>query len=500
VTGSKHRGVATTPTGPYNASSRAAVHYNFDSVEAKSNMPISSDKGSKGQPRPGDGGSVGRGAGNGASNVTASNTEALNAISIVQRGNLKALETTLRRQWRMGQNIVLCWSSDERGVLVIFVPHYFLGNYCAVGDACADDSRDNEAFIRDLISGERRKTRDALFAVSARLDVSPTFIKLDSALSEEPQVLQAVEHVIKRYGLSYVENRAVILFDIVDFSLYTPFEQASQLNSLSYSLNSAYNKLLAQGIEINFARTTTGDGYYVWNRDLSPTANQDLFVFMLLVVADNAVAQAASKGHTVPVIRTGYHIGGHYELYQAEGVNPSVFSYIVGDVTIELARMLDLAQTNQVLIGEFQCDHAGRGSNTVKSLSSVSAVTFVSACNRVLPALQGIPLSGKNIDAISCRLTEGVEGDGESRPRRFRIVDKHGLSRYAYNLQIAIDLEGRKLSLGLDQDALPGRAAATKTDDKRPGLPPDAAPSAEELFDDLAGLLKKNAARTITED
>ena len=61
-------------------------------------------------------------------------TDSLHAISIVQRGNLKALETTLRKQWRMGQNIVLCWSSDERGVLVIFVPHYFLGNYCAESD------------------------------------------------------------------------------------------------------------------------------------------------------------------------------------------------------------------------------------------------------------------------------------------------------------------------------------------------------------------------------
>ena len=30
------------------------------------------------------------------------------AISIVQRGNLKSLETTLRKQWRLGQNIVLC--------------------------------------------------------------------------------------------------------------------------------------------------------------------------------------------------------------------------------------------------------------------------------------------------------------------------------------------------------------------------------------------------------
>ena len=29
------------------------------------------------------------------------------SISIVQRGNLKTIETTLRKQWRLGQNIVL---------------------------------------------------------------------------------------------------------------------------------------------------------------------------------------------------------------------------------------------------------------------------------------------------------------------------------------------------------------------------------------------------------
>ena len=450
-------------------------------------MPRSSDTGEVGLEKSGDG------------QVQGGSAESSSAINIVQRGNLKALETTLRKQWRMGQNIVLCWSSDERGLLVIFVPHYFLGNYCAASDTPTDESRTNEAFIRELISGQRRKTREELFAVSERLDVSPTFIKLNTELSEEPQVLEAVEQVIRRYGLSYVESRAVLLFDIVDFSLHTPFEQASQLNSLSYSLNSAYNKLLAQGIEINFARTTTGDGYYIWNRDLSPSANQDLFIFMLLVVADNAVAQAASRGNTVPVIRTGYHIGGHYELYQAEGVNPSVFSFIVGDVTIELARMLDLAQANQVFIGEFHCEQSGWGSDAVKSITAVSATSFVNAGNRVLPSLHGIPLSGKNIDAISCWLTEGVEPDGQSRPRRFRIVDKHGLSRFAYNLQIDIDLEGRHLSLGLGEDQLPGRSSATTSQDSAVS-PSAAAPTAEALFDDLASMLKKRSVKTITED
>ncbi|MCB1844621.1 MAG: hypothetical protein KDI09_16790 [Halioglobus sp.] len=427
----------------------------------------------------------------------------MEAISIVQRGNLKSLEKTLRKQWRMGQNIVLCWSPDERGILVIFVPHYFLGNYCASGgDQAVDDSRDNEAFIRRLISGRRCKSRDELFAVCERLDVSPTFIKLNTALSDEPQVREAVEKLIKRYGISYVDSRAVLLFDIVDFSLYTPFEQASQLNSLSYSLNSACSKLMGKGIEINFARTTTGDGYYVWNRDLSPGANRDLFIFMLLVVADNSVARAASKGNTVPAIRTGYHIGGHYELYQAEGVNPSVFSYIVGDVTIELARMLDPAHAHQVLVGEFHCEQAGWGASAVKSITSVSATTFVSACNRVLDMVQGIQLSGKPIDAMSCFLTEVVEPDGQSRSRRFRIVDKHGLSRYAYNLQIEIDLAGEKLALGLDAEHLPRRYSPA--DSARTGQGAETAlerrQSTEELIDDLSTLLKKRVPKALTED
>ena len=47
----------------------------------------------------------------------------MQAISIVQRGNLKTLETTLRKQWRLGQNIVLCWSADERGLLVVANAH-----------------------------------------------------------------------------------------------------------------------------------------------------------------------------------------------------------------------------------------------------------------------------------------------------------------------------------------------------------------------------------------
>jgi hypothetical protein len=416
------------------------------------------------------------------------------AISIVQRGNLKSLEKTLRKQWRLGQNIVLCWSADERGLLVILVPHYFLGNYCAQEGGEHAQTSGNEAFVRQLLSGARRKTREEMFAISRRLDVSPAFIKLNTPLSEEAVVQEAVEQLIRRYGLSYVDSRAVLLFDIVEFSLYTPFEQASQLNSLSYSLNSAYNKLLARGIEVNFARTTTGDGYYIWNRTLGPGANRDLFYFMLLVVADNAVARAASRGNTVPVIRTAYHVGGHYELYQAEGVNPSVFSYIVGDVTIELARMVDLARAEQILLGDFEAE---REENPLTS-AAVATPEFVSGCSRGLAAVAGVQLSGKTVDSMSCHLTE--HQDEEGSPRRFRIIDKHGLSRHAFNLELSMDLEGSHLNLGLDDSRLPGRSEDSTAVDQATEPSASNAASAEELFDDLATLLQKRSTKRIVED
>jgi hypothetical protein len=421
--------------------------------------------------------------------VTTKSDDSSTAISIVQRGNLKSLETTLRKQWRLGQNIVLCWSQNDNGLLVLLVPHYFLGNYSALGDASGENS--NEAFIRQLISGRRRMERDVFFEVAKRLDVSATFIKLSEPLGEDAPVIDAVEQIIKRYGISYVASRAVLLFDIADFSLYTPFEQASQLNSLSYSLNSAYNKLLTRGIEINFARTTTGDGYYVWNRDLSAEANQDLLHFLLLVIADNTLAQEASKGNTVPVIRTAYHIGSHYELYQAEGVNPTVFSYIVGDVTIELARMVDLAQPGQIFVGDFEValfssvegDDSSARHNTLE---------FLAHCSQECAKLLGIQFSGEAIAALSCKASEAAADDGSMVARRFRLTDKHGMSRSAYNLQISLETAaGRSWSLGLGDDALPARPTG--------GASKEVADQ-DTIDERSVNALKKRSQKTVSEE
>jgi hypothetical protein len=351
------------------------------------------------------------------------------SISIVQRGNIKTLEAAVRKQWRLGQNIVLCWSATDNGILVLLVPHYFLGNYSASAQSGAGNS--NESFIQELVSGHRHKQRDDFFEVANRLGVAPSFIRLTEQLSEEYSVVSAVENIIKRYGISYVASRAVLLFDIAEFSLYTPFEQASQLNSLSYSLNSAYNKLLTRGIEI------------------SRQANVDLMHFLLLVLADNSLAREASKGNTVPLIRTAYHISSHYELYQAEGVNPTLFSYIVGDVTIELARMLDVALPGQLFIGDFAVE-------LPDTAMSVDAPAFLDYCNEQMERLHGIQLSGDAISSMMCQPALAQGADGEKYPLRFRLTDKHGISRAAYSLQVEICTDsGRCLFLGLSDEDLP---------------------------------------------
>ena len=234
---------------------------------------------------------------------------------------LEQLESTLRRHWRLGQNMVLCWAPDPNGLLTIVVPHYFLGNFTAaqVDDHAVDS---DELFIRQLVSQSRRTSHDQIFEVAHRLGVSTNFIKLDDDVAFDDATLDAIDSVISRYSLGFVEDRAVALFDIAEFSLFKPFQQASQLNSLSYSMNSAHTKLKREGVEVNFARTTTGDGYYVWNRDTGSYPNLDLLTFFVLVLIDNAAARSQSAVGTVPLIRAGFHVGSHYETISGRGGQP----------------------------------------------------------------------------------------------------------------------------------------------------------------------------------
>ena len=353
-----------------------------------------------------------------------------NEMGLRQRSNLVHLERCLHDEWALGQNSILSWCPLDDGILVLVVPHYAIAEYTA---APAEDPRlpqkVSARFITELISGDRQLTLTQMQKVSRLLVVEPKFIELRQALSDHPVETQIIEKMIRRYGINYVASRAVTLFDIVGFGLLTPFEQMTQLNSLSYSLNSAHAKMLELNVDINFARSSSGDGFYIWNRDHGLEANVNLYHFMHLVLADNAIARSKTTSKAVPRLRACFHVGSCYEFHQAEGLNPTIHDFIVGDVTIELARMIEAAMPGQILVGDFIAELQSPSIDEKESQINLDAVTFLQRAQGNLAKLSGLELSGEKVSAIKCYLT----GERLESPRQYRACALVSMSVVATN-------------------------------------------------------------------
>lgn len=383
------------------------------------------------------------------------------SMGLRQRSNLSDLETALRSHWSLGQNSVLSWTPLDQSILILVVPHYAIAEYTSPRENNLPP-RVSPRFITELISGERQLTITQMQKVARLLEIEPINIGLREPLVGNKIETQIIEGMIRKFGINYVASRAVTLFDIVGFSLLTPFEQMTQLNSLAYSLNSGHAKMLEQDVNIDFARSSSGDGFYIWNRDVGLEASVNLYHFMHIVLADNAIARSKSATKAVPRLRACFHVGSCYEFHQAEGLNPTTHDFIVGDVTIELARMIDAALPGQILVGDFMTSiesHTATG--TLQVDPNVDAVTFLERAQGNLSQLSGMELSGERVTAIKCYLTGENMGEGQFNIRRLTIKDKHGLSRVAFNAKVNIYRENTQpILLGIQDRKLPAATPA----------------------------------------
>jgi hypothetical protein len=368
-------------------------------------------------------------------------------MSLIERSNLIFLDKCLHQEWGLGQNVLLNWCPQEEGIGLLVVPHYAVAAFSAQVSAARGNGnggaidvnrgRRSEDFFKSLLSGRRRLDPDQMQKVARLLDIEVTYLPLRQPIADNPSHLRIIEKMIKRYSITYVPSRGVALFDIVGFSLLSPFEQMTQLNSLSYSLNSAQSKLSSKKIGIDFARSTTGDGFYVWNRDLTLDANINLYHFMHLALADNAIARSKAVHNTVPHLRACFHVGGSYEFHQAEGLNPTLYNYIVGDVTVELARIIERAMPDQVFVGEFIAQMPVADRETIAYVA-LDSIDFVARATQSVEQLRGLELSGERIEMIKCYLTGTRLENDKFTVRRIIIKDKHGISRNVYNAKANI--------------------------------------------------------------
>jgi len=351
------------------------------------------------------------------------------------------LDQALRNQWHLGRDIILCWTYDSNGLTFLSAPYYQIG-------ALISDHADNKSShrldgslasainIRELLKQTRYASPDSLARIKQIEGVKETAVSFPESITAADIDADAIDELIKCYGISYIENQAVALFDIVGFSRYNAFDQVTLLSSLSYSINAAYSKLHNQDINVNFARSTTGDGYYIWTKEETVESNINLYNLVQIILADNAIARTKSYGHTAPLLKTAFHIGNYYEFHQSEALQPTPYSYIVGDVTIELARIIENAMPGQILVGSFNCQLPSLDEPDL--YVNVDTIEFIEILKTEVHLLQGIRISHKGIDSIMCYLTGQRVDEQTFTISPYQITCKHGYVRTAFNAKVNI--------------------------------------------------------------
>lgn len=365
-------------------------------------------------------------------------------------GALSRLDDALFAIWDLGDNVLLAWTHDESDLRFLAVRHYAIAEAVHSGPAHPGPKNDAIGFVNEILAGSKYLPAPKFAEVCREFGTDPQILRADFRVGTDVNV-ELIDELMRRYSVSLVRNRAVVLLDAVEFSLQPPLDQMAMLNSLSFSVNSAYRQLLSKEIDVNFARTTTGDGFYIWNRATSPGANVELYKLMMLILADNAVAQRKARSEWVPKLRAAFHVGEHYEFHQVEGLNPTTFSYIVGQVTVDLERMIEKSLPGQILLGEFEVREEIKPGKSFR----YDTVDFVERTAATLDHLNGLAISGGNIENIRCYLTGQSLGRGSYTVNRYHISDKHGTTRVVYNAKINIHRANTEpIFLGIQRDDL----------------------------------------------
>ena len=367
------------------------------------------------------------------------------------RAELARLDNKLFALWNLGENVLLGWTHYDGQLVFQSVRHYAIPESVHAGDGYTGGLHSALLLVNKVLSGPKYLNPAEFRRVCQILNSKLDAVRVSFPVENE-RISALISDMVRCYGVSLVGNRGVILLDAVAFSLNSPLDQMAMLNSLAYSVNSAYGQLLSKDINIDFARTTTGDGFYIWNRATTDEANTELYKLMMMILADNAVAQRKARSPWVPKLRAAFHIGEHYEFQQVEGLNPTNFSYIVGQVTVDLARMLEHARPGQILLGDFVAQVDGDGSGSAVRYDTRD---FVENTAATLDQLNGLDISGGRVKNMRCYLTGDSLGGGQHMVNRYYLLDKHGATRAVYNAKINIHRDkGGPIFLGLRGDDL----------------------------------------------
>ncbi|MBM3570357.1 MAG: hypothetical protein FJX46_16565 [Alphaproteobacteria bacterium] len=348
----------------------------------------------------------------------------------IDRG-LASLHAMLHGLWRFGANALVGWTATPRAIEVITVPKIRLF-------ATVDPHR-------RIFNGERRMGANTFREVSTSLGSEPIEIRLERPVGSEAGEIdpERIEQAFLPFAITETEHRALFLIDIVGFSRGRPEQQASQLATLEFALNIVQATAEANGMVCDLARSTTGDGFYVWNRFKGLSADVDLLAAMVLFLAfHKALARTVQVASAVPRIRVVTAIGRHYTYFQPRAEPGETPQYIVGQVSIEAARLIGSARDGQIMAAD---DHRPDDTGIMLDIHAMLA----RAAQR-LAGLSDVTVMGQRIAKVELAATGPAGPDGRIRPQKLRVVDKHGFEHFGYNVTARVDLAaGEPLISGL---------------------------------------------------
>ena len=364
-------------------------------------------------------------------------------LSSLSSENRKELYEKLREVWQLGANLIVGWRAEDRGMELLYLPSL---------DLPLVANRHSGLLGRNRHIGDAGRYRELLDA-GCLAEVIP----LSFRVSEDPVVVEQMAAILRFYTVTHSNCRAVGLFDIVSFSHQSPFAQISQINILSYHANLAAACVEAAGLPIDLNMSTTGDGFYIWNRKTGLPEDLALFYVQWLVLAFNKAAMIEKPRNNIPALRSCFGFGDHYEYYQASGSKPDSRGFIVGDVTITLARLISAALPGQFLLGGKPRVWSGidGGEAHAHDASRIDMISFCDFAQNNAKVLRGVTVGQGQIEEIEVRLTGEKISDRESTINNYEVVDKHGFANRCLNGRLNMtDVNGRRISCGLETDDL----------------------------------------------
>lgn len=355
----------------------------------------------------------------------------------------KALYDKLRDVWNLGENVVIGWRSAATGVEILFL----------TSTGMTRVGRDEPGMLERNRHIREPEKFEALIAKGCQSVV----LQLPFAVAEDKATIEEMNAILRYYTVTHSQCRAVGLFDIVNFSLYSAFEQITQINVLAHHINQAAAHVGAVGLPIDVTASTTGDGFYIWNRKEGLAEDLALFYATSLALIYNQRAREENPHETIPILRCCLDFGDHYEYYQASGTKPDPRGFIVGDVTIRLARLISKALPRQFIVGSYIQEIAKQGAQEPEAtaISRIDTPSFVNFASSNSKIFLGSAFAISTVERIGARLTGDQISENEHTINKYEMTDKHGLSHRCFNANFDLtDATGRKVSVGLPNDDL----------------------------------------------